>query len=194
MPELPVAAARPAAQGATERGRNAYIALGANLGDREAQLQQAVAALAGLGTVLSRSAIYETAPVGGPAGQPAYLNAVVLIETHELHEDPRTLMAQLLEIERRLGRERRERWGPRLIDLDLLDLGGRIFIGPEKTGVSGLLPALRLPHPRVAERAFVMAPLAEIAGDWRHPVLRKGADELLQGLDQAGVVRLERPW
>jgi len=194
VPEATVAPVKPAAQGATERGRHAYVALGANLGDREAQLQQAVAALASVGTVVSRSAIYETAPVGGPAGQPAYLNAVVLLDTHDLHADPRTLMAALLEIERRLGRERRERWGPRLIDLDLLDLGGRIFIGPEKTGASGSLPALRLPHPRLAERAFVMAPLAELAGDWRHPVLRKRADELLQGLDQTGVVRLERPW
>lgn len=194
MPEPAAAQVPGAARDEARRQHHAYLALGANLGDREAQLRQAVDALALVGTVTLRSSLYETAPVGGPAGQPAYLNAVVLLDTHALHADPRTLMAALLEIERGLGRERRERWGPRKIDLDLLDLGGRMFMAPEKPSVAAPLPPLQLPHPRLAERAFVLAPLAEVAPDWRHPVLRTSATALLQCLDQSGVVRLGRAW
>lgn len=143
-----------------------------------------------LGAVVARSALYETAPVGGPTGQPPYLNAVVELATHEPHADPRSLLAALLAIERGLGRERRERWGPRTIDLDLLDLGGRIFVGPATGSGHGALPALRLPHPRMASRAFVLAPLADVAAQWRHPVLGKTAAQLLERLDQEGVERL----
>ena len=150
--------------------------------------------LAAVGEVLARSALFRTAPVGGPPGQPDYLNTAVLLKTHEEHPDPRTLLKELLELERRLGRERRERWGPRTIDIALLDLGGRMFVAPAKGEDQTALPALQLPHPRLAERAFVLAPLHELAPAWRHPTLRKSAAELLERGATDGVTRLDDPW
>ncbi len=85
----------------------------------------------------------------------------------------------MLQIESRLGRVRGERWGPRTIDLDLLDYAGQVIDEP----------GLRLPHPRLHQRPFVLAPLAEAAPGWRHPLLHKTARELLQGLDASGVRR-----
>ncbi len=150
--------------------------------------------LQALGEVTGRSALFRTEPVGGPPGQPPYVNAVVRLRTAERHADPRTLMRLLLNLERRLGRQRRERWGPRLIDLDLLDLAGRIFVGPATTGAEDPLPALRLPHPRMAERAFVLAPLADLAPTWRHPTLGLTAAELLERVGADGVERLPDAW
>ncbi len=172
----------------------ALIALGANLGDPVANLQEAVRQLSSVGEVTGRSALYRTEPVGGPPDQPPYVNAVVRLRTAEPHPDPRTLMQLLLDVERRLGRERKGRWGPRLIDLDLLDYGGRIFIGPATGEDEGSLPPLRLPHPRMAERAFVLAPLADLAPDWRHPTLRRSAAELLERTGTEGVERLPEAW
>lgn len=182
---------------AADRSRLAYLALGANLGDPASGLPAAVTELAAVGEVLAKSALFRTAPVGGPPGQPDYLNAAVLLMTHEEHPDPRTLLKELLELERRLGRERRERWGPRTIDIDLLDLGGRMFVAPAKgEGQSALptLPALQLPHPRLAERAFVLAPLHDLAPEWRHPTLRRSAAELLDRVATDAVTRLPDPW
>lgn len=144
--------------------------------------------------MLAKSSFYETEPVGGPAGQAPYLNAVVLLETFLKHEDPRTLLAELMNIERRMGRERKERWGPRVIDLDLIDFGRRIFIGPRTETPGGTLPALRLPHPRVAQRAFVLAPLLELDLNWRHPTLGLSAGELLERVSASGVERLTTQW
>lgn len=172
----------------------AYVALGANLGQPARQLAQAAEELARLGRLLGRSSLYRTEPVGGPPGQPAYLNAVVRLETERPYEDPRSLLKELLGIEGRLGRQRRERWGPRTIDLDLLDLGGRIFVGASVDDPDDRLPALRLPHPRLPERAFVLAPLAELDPEWRHPTLGLRAEELLQYVDQGGVDRLAGEW
>ena len=157
---------------------NALVALGSNLGDRAGHLLGAVGALSRLAGVRLRalSPIYETAPVG-PEGQGSYLNAVLALESRL---GPRDLLDALLAIERAHGRVRRERWGARTLDLDLLDLGGRVLD----------LPGLTLPHPRLHERAFVLAPLADVAPDWRHPVLGRTAAELLAGLDAGGV----RPW
>ncbi|GEM88583.1 2-amino-4-hydroxy-6-hydroxymethyldihydropteridine diphosphokinase [Oceanithermus desulfurans] len=156
----------------------ALVALGSNLGDRAGHLLGAVAALSRLqGFELSAlSPIYETEPVG-PADQPPYLNAV-LVGRSAL--EPEALLAALLEIERAHGRVRRECWGPRTLDLDLLDFGGRVL---ERPGLS-------LPHPRLHERAFVLVPLAEVAPDWRHPLRGATAAELLAKLDRSGV----RPW
>ncbi|WP_287410099.1 2-amino-4-hydroxy-6-hydroxymethyldihydropteridine diphosphokinase [Oceanithermus sp.] len=156
----------------------ALVALGSNLGDRAGHLLGAVAALARRPEVrlAGLSRIYETVPVG-PAGQGPYLNAVLAVETGL---GPLELLEVLLAIERAHGRVRRERWGPRTLDLDLLDFGGRVL---ERPGLS-------LPHPRLHERAFVLVPLAEVAPDWRHPLLGATATELLAKLDRSGV----QPW
>jgi 2-amino-4-hydroxy-6-hydroxymethyldihydropteridine diphosphokinase len=154
----------------------AYLALGSNLGDRAGALAAAVAALRALpGTeVLAESSVYETAPVG-PVPQPDYLNAAVSIRTGL---GPRELLDRCLAIERDLGRVRAERWGPRTIDIDLLAYGGLRMSEPD----------LILPHPRIAERAFVLLPLSEIA-----PGLVVGgrtAADLASSADRSGVRRL----
>jgi 2-amino-4-hydroxy-6-hydroxymethyldihydropteridine diphosphokinase len=134
-----------------------HVGLGSNLGDREAQLVAARAALAATPgiEVVAASRIYETEPVGPPQGR--YLNAVLALETEFA---PAALLARLLEIESTAGRTREpERNAPRTLDLDLLLYGDACIE----------LPELRLPHPRLAERAFVLAPLAEIAGDFVLP-------------------------
>ena len=156
----------------------ALVALGSNLGDRAGHLLGAVSALARRPGVrlVGLSRVYETEPVG-PPGQGPYLNAVAALRTEC---EPQELLATLLAIERAHGRVRRERWGPRTLDLDLLDFGGRVLE----------LPGLLLPHPRLHERAFVLVPLADVAPGWRHPFLGRTAAELLAGLDARGV----RPW
>ncbi len=123
----------------------AYVGLGSNLGDREATIRAAVAALP---DVVAVSELRETAPVG-VVDQPAFLNGAAALET-EL--SPRQLLEVLLEVELGLGRERRERWGPRTIDLDLLLYGGETVAEP----------GLVVPHPRLHERGFVLEPLAEL--------------------------------
>ncbi|HGY08919.1 MAG TPA: 2-amino-4-hydroxy-6-hydroxymethyldihydropteridine diphosphokinase [Oceanithermus profundus] len=151
------------------------VALGSNLGDRAGHLLGAVAALSRLeGFELGAlSPVYETEPVG-PAGQPPYLNAVLAGRSAL---PPEALLAALLEIERRHGRTRGRRWGPRTLDLDLLDHGGLVL---ER-------PGLTLPHPRLHERPFVLVPLVDVAPRWRHPRLGRTAAELLRGLDRSGV-------
>ena len=149
----------------------AHIGLGSNLGDREAYLRWAVERLERLpeSRLLRTSRWIETVPVGGPV-QGMFLNGVAQIET-ELQ--PRRLLEHLQEIEQTLGRPAgHARWGPRVIDLDLLSYDDRILEGPD----------LILPHPRLHERSFVLLPLAEIAPDWKHPRTGKTARELLQTL------------
>ncbi len=188
-----------------DRHRLAYVALGANLGNPRAQLGQAAARIERLGQVLGKSALYRTAPVGGPAGQEPYLNAVLTLLTHGHYDDPRGLLRELLAIEAQLGRLRRERWGPRTIDLDLLDYGGRVLTAaPGAETDAGHdrrlpippmhLPALRLPHPAMAERAFVLVPLAELDPDWRHPVSGLTAPELLAHVQALDIERVTGSW
>jgi len=137
----------------------AFIGLGANLGDRAANLRAAISALREApGVAVERvSSFIETRPRGGPP-QPDFLNAAAQLETDLA---PRDLLRALLTIESRLGRVRGERWGPRAIDLDLL-------LYDDET-VSE--PGLRVPHPHMHERLFVLEPLCEIAPDAVHPVL-----------------------
>lgn len=147
----------------------AYVGLGSNLGDREGTIGRAVALLAeaeGV-SVAARSSLRETEP-WGPIEQPRYLNGVVALDTTL---GPRELLDALLDVERRLGRVRAERWGPRTIDLDLLLYGERVL---DEDG-------LTVPHPRLHERRFVLEPLAELAPDAVVPG-RGTAMELLAAL------------
>jgi len=147
----------------------AFLAIGSNLGDRLAHLQLAVDALAHVPGVLLEavSRVYETTPVGGPP-QDAYLNAVVAIETNL---DPHELLHHCQQIEVSAARERIERWGPRTLDVDVLLVDDRKVDEPE----------LSLPHPRMWERGFVLAPLRDVA-----PEL-VDADRSWKGVRDAGV-------
>ena len=150
------------------------IALGSNMGDRLGHLRAAVEALGRAGVVVgARSGVWETAPVGPE--QPDYLNAVVVAETAL---EPEVLLAELKRIEREAGRVVGERWGPRPLDLDILFFGD-VVVDSE---------VLTVPHPRIGERAFVLAPLAEVV-DGPLPVLGKRAAVLLERVGSEGVRR-----
>ena len=143
------------------------IALGSNLGDREAYLRSAIAALQPSISNLRVSTFHDTAPVGvGP--QPTFLNATAVGETSL---GARDLLDALLAVERALGRERPFPGAPRTVDLDLILYGDAIL---------DEAPSLIVPHPRFRERRFVLEPLAEIAPDWRDPVTGKTVEELLR--------------
>jgi 2-amino-4-hydroxy-6-hydroxymethyldihydropteridine diphosphokinase len=156
----------------------AYIALGSNLGDRAETLSSATDRLDRLGRVTAHSSLYETEPVGY-RDQPAFLNAVVALETLL---EPLPLLRGLLAIERELGRDRIQgpAKGPRTLDLDLLVLGDSIVAGEE----------LSLPHPALAQRRFVLAPLVEIAPGLRHPQSNQTMAELLALLPDEGENRI----
>lgn len=157
-----------------------YLALGSNLGDRERNIAAALRRLEPLVQVKAVSALYETDPV--PEGQPPYLNAACRVTTGL---QPKALLRHIKEVERELGRRGGERWGPRPIDIDLL-LYGELVI--EEDG-------LRLPHEGLAERAFVLVPLADIGADVRHPTLGTTVSELVAAVDRSGVrLRAEPGW
>lgn len=155
-----------------------YLGLGSNLGSRCANLRAAVAALPPAVNVLAESSIYETPP-WGVTNQPAFLNMALRGETNL---SPQALLRALKQLESRLGRVPSIRYGPRLIDLDILFYDDLVLVSPELT----------IPHPRLHERAFVLVPLAEIAADLVHPGLHKTIRALLATVDQSGIQRLER--
>jgi 2-amino-4-hydroxy-6-hydroxymethyldihydropteridine diphosphokinase len=132
--------------------RRAFIGLGSNLGDRRAYLRSAVDQLRTAGDVRAVSPLYETEPVGGPPGQQNYLNLVVELQTAD---SPRTLLERCRALEASAHRERDERWGPRTLDADVLWVEGDLVDEPD----------LVVPHPRMWERRFVLAPLADLAPD-----------------------------
>lgn len=153
----------------------AVIGLGANLGDRLANLRSARSRLREHAEIVASSHVYETAPVGPP--QPDYLNAAVLIETTL---SPRELLQALLEIERAMGRVRDVRWGPRTIDLDVLWIDGAVV---KEDG-------LEIPHPRLTERPFALVPLLEVAPEAIDPKsgLKYGSLSIKRDLRDVGML------
>ena len=153
----------------------AYLLLGSNLGDRAAYLQAARTGLAAVGEIMATSGIYETA-AWGPADQPAYLNQAVALRTALA---PGDLLAACLATEAAAGRERRERWGSRTLDVDILLHDTAIVDAPDLT----------VPHPRLPLRRFALVPLAEIAAEAMHPQLHLRIGELLRRCPDALPVR-----
>lgn len=153
--------------------RQVYLALGTNLGNRLENLQAAQQELADVVRNLVCSPVYETPP-WGVLDQPAFLNMVV---TGEPGLNPMALLHFLKDLEKRLGRQPGVRYGPRLIDLDILFYADWIIDEP----------GLTIPHPRLAERAFVLAPLADLAPDLVHPVLQQTVSQLLSQVDRTGI-------
>ena len=153
----------------------AYLSLGSNVGDREANLRAAIDGLTAFGKVAAVSALYETEPVELVA-QPWFLNCAVKLETEKM---PRQLLSGILALERKMGRRRVQKKGPRNIDIDILLFGNSVV---ETKG-------LTIPHPALHERRFVLEPLAEIAPEVRHPVLKTTARELRDGLAAGARVR-----
>lgn len=152
-----------------------YISLGSNIGDRSANLREAMERLGRLGQVVAASSLYETEPVEFTE-QPWFLNGIVKLET-EL--TPSELLEGMLRIEQQMGRERQQKNGPRKIDLDIVLFGEKIVNEP----------GLTIPHPAMHERRFVLEPLAEIAPEAEHPVYRKTIRELLEGLPPGQAVK-----
>ena len=150
------------------------VALGSNLGDSEQIIEEAMVRLDRLDDMRLkvRSHLYKTAPVGPP--QPDYINACAIFCTVL---SPEHVLQMLLTIEASFGRIRRERWGPRTLDLDLLFYGDQVIDTPKLT----------LPHPRMHDRAFVLVPLAEIAAHWLHPGRLQTVKALLEQVETAGV-------
>jgi 2-amino-4-hydroxy-6-hydroxymethyldihydropteridine diphosphokinase len=160
--------------------RLVYIALGSNVGDRAAMLARAIEKMNDAGLrVLRQSSLYETEPVGGPP-QPWFLNAVVEAETELM---PQVVLRALQDIEQAMGRQRSIACGPRTLDLDILLDGDNAIRSGE----------LDVPHPRLAQRRFVLAPLAELAPRLIHPVLHKTVAELLAETPDNAQVRLWNP-
>jgi len=153
----------------------ALLALGANLGNRLANLQAALAALPPAVTVLAQSPVYETPP-WGVTDQPAFLNMAVKVETRQTPEE---LLHYLKTLESTLGRQPSVRYGPRLIDIDILFYDNLIVN----------LPNLTIPHPRLHERAFVLVPLADLEPAFVHPGLGLPVSALLAAVDTKGIVR-----
>lgn len=161
----------------------AYLGLGSNLGEREANLAEAAWRLEQDGQLsISRaSSIYETAP-WGYAEQPFFLNCVLEVETTL---EPAPLLVRLQAIEARVGREPSFRYGPRLIDIDIL-LYGDLTLSRQN-------PDLEIPHPRMEQRAFVLAPLKELAADLVHPKLRLTIEALARRVERQDGVKLWGP-
>ena len=162
----------------------AYIAMGTNMPFRTMTgivlLQQAVREIRRLGVEPYQfSSVWRTEPWPRGVDQPDYFNAVIAAEVGEFA--PQELFARLEEVERAFGRERRKRWAARTLDLDIVAMDG----------FEGEFGGIVLPHPRMHERSFVLAPLAEIAPGWRHPLQGRTASEMLWDLGEGAAYRKE---
>lgn len=147
--------------------KETYLLLGSNLGERELILEKAICAIEKkIGLVFAKSSIYET-EAWGKTDQPSFLNLAIGVKTIL---EPFHLLQGVLAIEEELGRIRHEKWGARLIDIDI------IFYGEE---IINLGEALKIPHPEMQNRKFVMQPLADIAPDFVHPMLKRSLSEIL---------------
>ncbi|MCB0640504.1 MAG: 2-amino-4-hydroxy-6-hydroxymethyldihydropteridine diphosphokinase [Phaeodactylibacter sp.] len=165
-----------------EPQRHIYIGLGSNLQDRIGQLARAVKAIeTQIGPVLERSSIYESEAWGLEA-QDNFMNAAIEVRSAL---DPRAILDRLLAIELQMGRRRKEKWGPRLIDLDLLFYQDRIIQEAD----------LVVPHPQLHLRNFVLIPMLEIAPDWVHPIYQRSIEELYWQAPDAGEVYIfQKNW
>lgn len=156
--------------------KTVYLSLGSNVGDRRTNLETALARLGELGEVKAVSSFFETEPVEF-AAQPWFLNCAVALETDMM---PRRLLGRVQAIEQSMGRRRLQPKGPRTIDIDILLFGNSVVDTGE----------LVIPHPALHERRFVLEPLSEIAGNLRHPVLKRTIRELRDAIPRdAGAVR-----
>ena len=143
-----------------------YIGLGSNLGDRAQKLKEARENLNKIGKIIQKSAVIETAP-WGKIDQPDFLNQIVLIDTNL---SPQALLKACLSIEDKIGRERQEKWGERLIDIDILYYDNQIILESN----------LKIPHLLIPERLFILEPLCEIAPNYLHPVFKQTNLQLLE--------------
>ena len=158
--------------------KTVYLSLGSNIGDRNAHLREAIEGLRELGDVTAVSSFYETEPVEFTR-QAWFLNCAVALETDKM---PKQLLTAVLRLEREMGRKRTIAKGPRVIDIDILLFGSSVIDTAQLT----------VPHPAMHERRFVLEPLAEIAPEARHPVLKKTVRELRDALPPGQAVKKVR--
>ena len=152
-----------------------YLSLGSNLGERAGNLRAAIEKLSGFGKIVAVSSFYETEPVE-LTNQPWFVNCAVALETEQV---PEAFLGELLALEQSMGRRRTQKKGPRTIDIDILLFGDAII---ETAGLS-------IPHPAMHQRRFVLVPMAEIAPEQRHPILKRSMRELLDALPPGAAVR-----
>ena len=159
----------------TKKYINVFLSLGSNVGNRGSNLHAAIGLLEkNVGKIAKKSHVYETQPWGEP-NQDLFYNQVVMLNTTL---EPRDLLDKISRIERELGRERKEKWGTRIIDIDILFYGKRVIRDK----------GLEIPHPEFHKRGFVLVPMMEIAPEFEHPILKKQIDDLYVNCEDESVV------